>query len=397
MASDDRPSGDAVEARVDHELRHATMRNHTATHLLHAALRERLGTHVRQAGSAVRPDKLRFDFTHGAPLGADELRAIEDRVNEWVKASRPVRAMEMERAEAEALGAMALFGEKYGDWVRMVEVDEVSRELCGGTHVANTAEIGIVAIVSEGSSAANVRRIEALTGPGGDRPLPRAQRRARRRRARCWARRATRSPRRAGRPSAWPSSRARSPSSAAREAGEEADRLGDEAEEVAGVKVVVGEGSGRRSARAARARRPGEAALGDAAVVLGGPRRRQGRPGRDLQPQRGRARALGGGGGPRGRGGGRRRRGRARRRRRRPAGGSPSGSTEALRDGARGDPARRSRRLHCGCGCWRSTTATRARARDLRSERDDRPPAGRDLAARPRRGRSACERARAPS
>ena len=150
------------------------MRNHTATHLLHAALRERLGTHVRQAGSAVRPDKLRFDFTHGAPLGAEELRAIEDRVNEWVKASRPVRALEMARAEAEALGAMALFGEKYGDWVRMVEVDEVSRELCGGTHVANTAEVGIVAIVSEGSSAANVRRIEALTGPGGDRLLPRA-------------------------------------------------------------------------------------------------------------------------------------------------------------------------------------------------------------------------------
>ncbi len=152
-------------ARVDHPTRHATMRNHTATHLLHAALRERLGTHVRQAGSAVRPDKLRFDFTHGAPLAADELRAIEDRVNDWVKASRPVRALEMARPEAEALGAMALFGEKYGDWVRMVEVDEVSRELCGGTHVANTAEVGIVAIVSEGSSAANVRRIEALTGP----------------------------------------------------------------------------------------------------------------------------------------------------------------------------------------------------------------------------------------
>jgi len=157
--------GDGAAAQVDAYARHATMRNHTATHLLHAALRERLGTHVRQAGSAVRPDKLRFDFTHGAPLGADEARAVEDRINEWVKASRPVRAMEMARADAEALGAMALFGEKYGDWVRMVEVDEVSRELCGGTHVANTAEVGIVAIVSEGSSAANVRRIEALTGP----------------------------------------------------------------------------------------------------------------------------------------------------------------------------------------------------------------------------------------
>jgi alanyl-tRNA synthetase len=154
-----------VQAEVDHGIRHATMRNHTATHLLHAALRERLGTHVRQAGSAVRPDKLRFDFTHGAPLAADEVRDIEERVNAWVKASRPVRALEMERAEAEALGAMALFGEKYGDWVRVIEVEDVSRELCGGTHVASTAEVGIFAIVGEGSSAANVRRIEALTGP----------------------------------------------------------------------------------------------------------------------------------------------------------------------------------------------------------------------------------------
>ena len=141
------------------------MRNHTATHLLHAALRERLGTHVRQAGSAVRPDKLRFDFTHGQALAPEDIRAVEDRVNEWVKASRPVRWLEMERAEAEKLGAMALFGEKYGEWVRVVEVDGVSRELCGGTHVANTAEIGIFKVVSEGSSAANVRRVEAITGP----------------------------------------------------------------------------------------------------------------------------------------------------------------------------------------------------------------------------------------
>ncbi len=157
--------GVAVEAVVDRETRHATMRNHTATHLLHAALRERLGTHVRQAGSAVRPDKLRFDFTHGQALSPAELREVEDRVNEWVKASAPVRWMNMERAEAERLGAMALFGEKYGEWVRVVEVDGVSRELCGGTHVANTAEVGIFKIVSEGSSAANVRRIEALSGP----------------------------------------------------------------------------------------------------------------------------------------------------------------------------------------------------------------------------------------
>jgi alanyl-tRNA synthetase len=155
----------AVEAEVDHEARHATMRNHTATHLLHAALRERLGSHLRQAGSAVRPDKLRFDFTHGQALGPEELRDVEDRVNEWIKASRPVRWLNMDREEAERLGAMALFGEKYGEWVRVVEVDGVSRELCGGTHVANTAEIGIFRIVTEGSSAANVRRVEAITGP----------------------------------------------------------------------------------------------------------------------------------------------------------------------------------------------------------------------------------------
>ncbi|HKH65164.1 MAG TPA: alanine--tRNA ligase [Solirubrobacterales bacterium] len=157
--------GVPVEAEVDGETRHATMRNHTATHLLHAALRERLGTHVRQAGSAVRPDKLRFDFTHGQALAPEELRDVEGRVNEWVKASRPVRWMNMNRAEAEELGAMALFGEKYGEWVRVVEVDGVSRELCGGTHVANTAEVGIFKVTSEGSSAANVRRVEAITGP----------------------------------------------------------------------------------------------------------------------------------------------------------------------------------------------------------------------------------------
>jgi alanyl-tRNA synthetase len=157
--------GVGVEAEVDHGARHATMRNHTATHLLHAALRERLGTHVRQAGSAVRPDKLRFDFTHGQALSPEELQVIEDRVNEWVKASRPVRWMNMNREEAERLGAMALFGEKYGEWVRVVEVDGVSRELCGGTHVANTAEVGIFKVISEGSSAANVRRVEAITGP----------------------------------------------------------------------------------------------------------------------------------------------------------------------------------------------------------------------------------------
>jgi alanyl-tRNA synthetase len=157
--------GERVEAEVDHVARFATMRNHTATHLLHAALRERLGTHVRQAGSSVRPDKLRFDFTHGAALSPEERRDVEDRVNEWIKESHWVRAMHMSRNEAEELGAMALFGEKYGEWVRMVEVEGVSRELCGGTHVLNSAGVGIFKIVSEGSSAANVRRIEAITGP----------------------------------------------------------------------------------------------------------------------------------------------------------------------------------------------------------------------------------------
>jgi len=159
------PAGVTVEALVDREARFRTMRNHTATHLLHAALRERLGTHVHQAGSSVRPDKLRFDFSHGESLSAEDITWVEDRVNGWIKDGDPVRWMIMEKPEAEKLGAMALFGEKYGDLVRVVEVENVSRELCGGTHVDNTAEIGIFKIVHESSSAANVRRIEAITGP----------------------------------------------------------------------------------------------------------------------------------------------------------------------------------------------------------------------------------------
>jgi alanyl-tRNA synthetase len=157
--------GERVRLAVDRRLRHATASNHTATHLLHAALRQELGTHVRQAGSAVRPDKLRFDFTHGKALSREEVRAVEDQVNEWIGERHPVRALHTTRTEAERLGAMALFGEKYGDEVRVIEVEGVSRELCGGTHVASTAEIGILKITSESSSASNVRRIEALTGP----------------------------------------------------------------------------------------------------------------------------------------------------------------------------------------------------------------------------------------
>ncbi len=162
-----------VLARVDHAARHATECNHTATHLLHAALRERLGEHVRQAGSYVGPDKLRFDFSHSQGLTDEELRDVEDRVNEWILTDDPVRPITTTLDEAKRLGAMALFGEKYGDVVRMVQIGEggggggnqYSRELCGGTHVRATAEIGLFHIQSETSSAANVRRIEALTGP----------------------------------------------------------------------------------------------------------------------------------------------------------------------------------------------------------------------------------------
>ncbi|MFY9264950.1 MAG: alanine--tRNA ligase [Solirubrobacterales bacterium] len=158
-----------VTASVARSARFATATHHTATHLLHAALRERLGAHVRQAGSAVRPDKLRFDFTHGHALTREDLSAIEDRVNGWIADNHPVHAVVTTRDEAERMGAMALFGEKYGDRVRMVEVGDglhaVSRELCGGTHVASTGEIGVFTIAQETSSAANVRRIEALAGP----------------------------------------------------------------------------------------------------------------------------------------------------------------------------------------------------------------------------------------
>jgi alanyl-tRNA synthetase len=157
--------GERVLARVD-PARRLTERNHTATHLLHAALRERLGTHVRQAGSYVGPDKLRFDFTHGAPLTGDELRDVEDAVNRQIVADLPVRALTTTLDEARRLGAMALFGEKYGDVVRMVEVGDGgwSRELCGGTHVRSTGVIGVFKVTTETSSAANVRRIEAITG-----------------------------------------------------------------------------------------------------------------------------------------------------------------------------------------------------------------------------------------
>jgi alanyl-tRNA synthetase len=159
--------GERVIAAVDGKARHATACNHTATHLLQAALQATLGPHVRQAGSYVGPDKLRFDFAHTSGMTEAERAAVEDQVNEWVLSNFPVRATTTTLDEAKSLGAMALFGEKYGDVVRMVEVGDgaFSRELCGGTHVRSTAEIGVFKLLSEGSSASNVRRIEAVTGP----------------------------------------------------------------------------------------------------------------------------------------------------------------------------------------------------------------------------------------
>ena len=156
-------AGDRVRAVVPWSVRFPTMANHTGTHLLHRALRDVLGEHVRQAGSAVRPDKLRFDFTHEHALTAEEREAVERRVNEQVFAGLPVHVFETPIEEARRLGATMLFGEKYGDVVRVVEVPGYSLELCGGTHVSSTAQIGPFVILSEGSVGAGVRRIEALT------------------------------------------------------------------------------------------------------------------------------------------------------------------------------------------------------------------------------------------
>jgi alanyl-tRNA synthetase len=155
--------GDRVRAVVPWAVRYPTMANHTATHLLHKVLQEVLGGHVRQAGSAVRPEKLRFDFSHPSPLTPEERAEVERRVNERVFANLPVRIFETPLSEAQNLGAMMLFGEKYGDVVRVVDVDGWSLELCGGTHVRSTAEIGPFAIVSESSVGAGSRRIEAVT------------------------------------------------------------------------------------------------------------------------------------------------------------------------------------------------------------------------------------------
>ena len=156
-------SGDKVRARVDAARRRPTMANHTATHLLHRALRGVLGEHVTQAGSYVGPDKLRFDFRHSASLEPSELARVEQLVNDDVVANHPLRTFITSQDHARELGAMMLFGEKYGEHVRVVEIADVSRELCGGTHVRSTAEIGPFVVLRESSSSQGVRRIEAIT------------------------------------------------------------------------------------------------------------------------------------------------------------------------------------------------------------------------------------------
>ena len=158
--------GDKVHAQIDVEKREATRRNHTAAHLLQAALRKHLGSHVEQAGQLVNSEEMRFDFTHFSALSGDELKAIEREVNEVILKGIPVETREMPIEEAKKLGAMALFGEKYGDVVRVVSAGDFTVELCGGTHADNTAKLGLFKIVSESSVAAGIRRITAVTGFG---------------------------------------------------------------------------------------------------------------------------------------------------------------------------------------------------------------------------------------
>ena len=158
--------GDRVRAEVDKASRDATRRNHTATHLLHEALKRVLGPHVRQQGSLVAPDRLRFDFSHAKPVSSEEVEKIETFVNAWILDNADVATNEMATEEAKASGAVALFGENYGERVRVVGVSTVSRELCGGTHVRRAGDIGSFRVVAEGSVASGVRRLEAVTGLG---------------------------------------------------------------------------------------------------------------------------------------------------------------------------------------------------------------------------------------
>jgi alanyl-tRNA synthetase len=152
-----------VVAKVDMKKRHATMRNHSVTHLMHKALREVLGDHVQQKGSLVDADKTRFDFTHNQPVTDEQVREIESRVNAEILANQQTLARVMDIEAAQKTGAMMLFGEKYGDQVRVLDIGS-SRELCGGTHVQRTGDIGLFKVVAEGGVAAGIRRIEAVTG-----------------------------------------------------------------------------------------------------------------------------------------------------------------------------------------------------------------------------------------
>jgi len=166
---------DSVDLEVQDSERRATAANHSATHLLHAALTEELGEHIQQKGSLVNSERFRFDFSHDAPVSKEQIQKLEEKVNQEIMFNREVSAQHLPIDEAKAAGAAALFGEKYGDVVRVVTMGDFSMELCGGTHVTRTGDIGLFKIVSESGVAAGVRRLEAVTGEGAQRYIAEQQ------------------------------------------------------------------------------------------------------------------------------------------------------------------------------------------------------------------------------